>query len=37
MDSLHAGGELGESLETVFLRVVGAGEAAASQLDWLGG
>jgi ABC-2 type transport system ATP-binding protein len=37
IDSLHAGGELGESLETVFLRVVGAGEAAASQLDWLGG
>jgi ABC-2 type transport system ATP-binding protein len=37
MGSLHAGGELGESLETVFLRVVGAGEAAASQLDWLGG
>jgi ABC-2 type transport system ATP-binding protein len=37
IDSLHAGGELGESLETVFLRVVGAGDIAASQLDWLGG
>src|SRR4029453_3654726 len=35
--SLREGPELGESLETVFLRVVGAGEAAASHLDWLGG
>jgi ABC-2 type transport system ATP-binding protein len=37
IDSLRAGGALGESLETVFLRIVGAGEAAGSHLEWLGG
>jgi ABC-2 type transport system ATP-binding protein len=37
IDSLRAGSELGESLETVFLRIVGAGDAAGSQLEWLGG
>jgi len=37
IDSLRPGGGVGESLESVFLRVVGASEAAASHLDWLGG
>ena len=37
IDSLRSAGEVGESLESVFLRVVGANEAAASHLDWLGG
>src|SRR5262245_476115 len=34
--SVRAGASSGESLETMFLRVVGAAEVATSRLDWLG-
>jgi ABC-2 type transport system ATP-binding protein len=36
IDSLRSGAATGETLETVFLRVVGATDAAPSRLDWLG-
>jgi ABC-2 type transport system ATP-binding protein len=37
IDALRAAAAGGETLETLFLRLVGAGEAAASHLDWLRG
>jgi len=36
IDALRSGAAVGETLETWFLRVVGATEATASHLDWLG-
>ena len=36
IDSLRAGAGVGETLETIFLRAVGATDTAPSQLDWLG-
>jgi ABC-2 type transport system ATP-binding protein len=37
IDALRSGATGGETLEAMFLRVVGATETAASHLDWLGG
>jgi ABC-2 type transport system ATP-binding protein len=37
IDVLRSGVAGGETLEAMFLRVVGATESAASHLDWLGG
>ena len=37
IDSLRTGAHGGETLETMFLRLVGATNGAASHLDWLGG
>jgi ABC-2 type transport system ATP-binding protein len=36
IDSLRKGAAAGETLETMFLRLVGATEVSPSHLDWLG-
>jgi hypothetical protein len=35
IDSLRSGAAAGETLETMFLRVVGATDVTPSHLDWL--
>jgi ABC-2 type transport system ATP-binding protein len=37
IDALRSGAAGGETLETMFLRLVGATESTTSHLDWLGG